>query len=50
MSDQMLELKAIEERRAYMREWRSNNKDKIKEHQKRYWLKKAKKRIDEENA
>ena len=50
MSDNTLELKAIEERREYMRKWRANNKDKVKEHQKRYWLKKAEKRVDDKNA
>ncbi len=28
-------------RRAYQRDWRSKNKDKVKEHTRRYWLKKA---------
>ncbi len=31
----------IEARRAYQREWRSKNKDKVKEHNRRFWLKKA---------
>lgn len=33
--------KALEAQRAYMREWRKKNKDKIKEHNARYWAKKA---------
>lgn len=28
-------------RREYMRQWRARNKDKVKEHQERYWSKKA---------
>lgn len=31
----------VEARRAYQREWRSKNKDKVKEHNRRFWLKKA---------
>lgn len=33
--------KAKEARRAYQRKWRHDNKDKVKEHQKRYWNKVA---------
>ncbi|OOM16746.1 hypothetical protein [Clostridium saccharobutylicum] len=33
--------KAKEAKRAYMKKWRKNNKDKVKEHQERYWTKKA---------
>ena len=36
-----LELKAKELKREYYREWRKNNKDKVKASQDRYWLKKA---------
>ena len=32
---------AIEARRAYQREWRLKNKDKVKENNRRFWLKKA---------
>ncbi|MGO1470710.1 MAG: hypothetical protein ACTHW2_11865 [Tissierella sp.] len=28
-------------KREYLREWRKKNKDKVAEHQKRYWEKKA---------
>ena len=34
--------KAKETRNAYMREWRENNKDKVKEINRRYWEKKSK--------
>lgn len=29
------------EKRAYMKEWRKNNKERVKIHNARYWLKKA---------
>lgn len=35
------EQKAVEARRAYQRQWRAANKDKVKEHNRRFWLKKA---------
>ena len=31
----------LKARREYYKKWRSNNKDKIKEYNKRYWEKKA---------
>lgn len=33
--------KAREARRAYKRKWQRENKDKVREYQKRYWEKKA---------
>ena len=33
--------KAIAEKKAYMKEWRKKNKDKVKAAQERYWEKKA---------
>lgn len=36
--------KAKEVKRAYMKEWRKNNKDKVKAAQERYWEKKARER------
>ena len=33
---------ALEARREYYREWRKNNKEKIAEYNRNYWLKKAK--------
>ena len=33
---------AILAKREYYRKWRENNKDRVKEHNRRYWLKKAK--------
>lgn len=32
---------ALEARRAYQREWRRKNKDKVKAQQERYWKRKA---------
>lgn len=40
-----MDSKVREIRNAYMREWRARNKDKVKEHQERYWSKKALKDI-----
>ena len=36
-----LEEKACKARREYMRKWRQKNPDKVAEHTRRYWLKKA---------
>lgn len=35
------EQKAVLARRAYQKQWRDRNKDKVREHQRRFWLKKA---------
>ena len=35
------EREVIEARRAYQRQWRAANKDKVKEHNRRFWIKKA---------
>lgn len=32
---------AVEAKRAYMRKWRAENKDKVRAHQQRYWERKA---------
>ena len=40
------ELYLIEQaKKEYKKEWRKKNKDKIKEYNSRYWLKKAKKEV-----
>lgn len=36
-----MNVKAKEQRNAYMREWRAKNKDKVKAAQERYWEKKS---------
>lgn len=41
---------AREERLAYFREWRANNKDKVKKHNATYWEKRAKRIIAEREA
>lgn len=38
---------AREERLAYFKEWRANNKDKVKKHNQTYWQKRAKRKIEE---
>ncbi|WP_442264131.1 hypothetical protein [Tissierella sp.] len=39
--DMELSEQAKKVKREYLREWRKKNKDKVAEHQKRYWEKKA---------
>ena len=41
---------AREERLAYFREWRANNKDKVKKHNATYWEKRAKRIIAERES
>lgn len=41
---------AREERLAYFRKWRANNKDKVKKHNATYWEKRAKRIIAEREA
>lgn len=43
MTKAQLTQKAREARNRYYREWRKRNKDKVKESNKRYWERKAKK-------
>ena len=38
---------AREERLAYFREWRANNKDKVKMHNQKYWQNRAKRKLAE---
>jgi len=44
MSKSIEEL-AKEERRAYFRKWRAENKDKVKKHNANYWRRRAEKRF-----
>ena len=48
MLDKNLEEIARQERLEYFRQWRANNKDKVKQHNKNYWLRKAEQRLNEE--
>jgi hypothetical protein len=41
--DKTLDEKAREVRNAYYREYRRKNKEKVKEHQRNYWLRQAEK-------
>lgn len=52
MSNNMKSVEEIarEERLAYFREWRANNKDKVKKHNATYWQKRAKRTIAEREA
>ncbi len=50
MIEKNLEEIARQERLAYFREWRAKNKDKVKQHNKNYWLRKAEQRMKGENA
>lgn len=45
---EQLEEKAREERNAYLRKWRAENKDKVRKHNQDYWEKKAIEAIKEE--
>ena len=38
---------AREEKLAYFREWRANNKDKVKQHQATYWQRRAERTMAE---
>lgn len=40
---------ARQERIEYFRKWRANNKDKVQQHNKTYWQKRAQKRIEGEH-
>ena len=39
--DGSIEKKAIEARKKYQKQWRSQNKDRVKEYNRRYWERKA---------
>ena len=43
----IMDEKAKEARRTYMREWRSRNKDKVREANRRYWERRAEKLAEE---
>ncbi len=48
MSDAEIERLAKEERNAYFRNYRKNNKERIKKHQSDYWKRKAEQRANAE--
>jgi hypothetical protein len=41
LTDKEIQELAREKQREYLREWRRNNPDKVKEYNQRYWRKKA---------
>lgn len=45
-----IEERAREERREYYRKWRAKNPDKVREHNRRYWEKRAALRAEKEGA
>ena len=47
ISSEALEKIAKEEARRYKAEWRKKNKDRVRESNKRYWLKKAMQRMEQ---
>lgn len=48
MNKKQIEIAAKEERLRYFREWRKNNPDKVKQHNRNYWEKKALQKMEEE--
>jgi len=48
MDKKTLETTAKEERLKYFREWRRKNPEKVKQHNKNYWEKKAKAKLKKE--
>lgn len=48
MNEKQLSAKALELRRAYQREWRLKNKDKVRANNRRYWERKAQKAVQAE--
>lgn len=50
MDVEKLQERAVELRRAYQREWRRKNKDKVRANNLRYWERKAQKAAQEEKA
>lgn len=41
INENELEKMAKDERNRYMRDWRAENRDKVKDYNRRYWLKRA---------
>ena len=44
--ERMKSIRAAEAQRGYMRAWRAKNKDKTREYNKRYWEKRAAKKME----
>lgn len=45
-----MESTAREAYNEYMRNWRAKNKDRVKEYNKKYWKKKSKRRLEDNNG
>jgi len=50
MTNKKLYKAAVEARRAYSREWRRKNIDKVKQYNNDYWRRQAEKRLAEESS
>lgn len=48
--EEVIEKKVADAKKEYYRKWRANNKEKIKESNRKYWLKKANQNAKNENA
>ena len=47
MAEMTLEERAKEERREYFRQWRAKNPDKVRENNRRYWERRAARKVEE---
>jgi hypothetical protein len=47
-SNTTIESVIAEERKAYFKEWRAKNKDKVKQHNQNYWRKRAEQKLAEQ--
>ena len=45
----MLDSKADEMRREYLRQWRRDNRDKVRQYNKNYWQRKAERQLEEDH-
>lgn len=50
MENQNIDEAVKEERREYYRKWRAANKDKVREHNRKYWAKRAAQRMQKEET
>ena len=50
MTREQLEELAREERRAYLKEWRAANPEKVRKHRINYWFRRMERKLDEEEA
>lgn len=48
MTDQEMDALIIQERRAYQKEWRKQNKDKVRQYNRNFYLKRAENRLAEQ--